>query len=97
MKKVYVIQSKSFFKDDRGIEYQIADYGDMPWIFTSLVRAKASMQKRKDTRINMFNERIVSECPDGRDSAPSLVQEFTTLNDKIDVRTVVSLWEVYTY
>ena len=97
MKKVYVIQSKSFFKDDRGIEYQIADYGEMPCIFTSLVRAKASMQRRKDMRISTFNERIVSECPAGRDSAPSLVQEFTTIKDEIDVRTIVSLWEVYTY
>ena len=96
MMKVYVIQSKSFYKDDRGIDYQIADYGEVPCIFTSLVRAKASMEIRKNTRINTFNERIISDYPDGRDSESFLVQEFTTIDDKTDVRTIVSLYLTYT-
>lgn len=96
MMKVYVIQSKSFYKDDRGIDYQIADYGEVPCIFTSLVRAKASMQNRKDTRISRLNERIISDYPVGRDSAPFLVQEFTTIDDNTGVRTIVSLYLTYT-
>lgn len=96
MMKVYVIQSKSFYKDDRGIDYQIADYGEVPCIFTSLVRAKASMQNRKDTRISRLNERIISDYPFGRDSAPFLVQEFTTIDDNTGVRTIVSLYLTYT-
>lgn len=96
MMKVFVIQSKSFYKDDRGIDYQIADYGEVPCIFTSLVRAKASMEIRKNTRINTFNERIISDYPDGRDSESFLVQEFTTMDDKTDVRTIVSLYLTYT-
>lgn len=96
MMKVFVILTKSFYKDDRGIDYQIADYGEVPCIFTSLVRAKASMEIRKNTRINTFNERIISDYPAGRDSESFLVQEFTTMNDKTDVRTIVSLYLTYT-
>lgn len=96
MMKVYVIQSKSFYKDDRGIDYQVADYGEVPCVFTSLRRAKKSMENRKDLRIKGFNQRIISEYPNGRESEPFLVQEFTTYDDKIGVRTIVSLYETYT-
>lgn len=96
MMKVYVILSKSFYKDDRGIDYLIADYGEVPCIFTSLARAKKSMEIRKSTRIHTFNERIISDYPVGRDSESFLVQEFTTMNDRTDVRTIVSLYWTYT-
>lgn len=96
MMKVYVIQSKSFYKDDRGIDYQIADYGEVPCIFTSYARAKKSMENRKETRIDMFNERIISDYPYGHESKPFLVQEFTTMDDKTGVRTIVSLYLTYT-
>ncbi len=96
MMKVYVILSKSFYQDARGIDYQIADYGEVPCVFTSLARAKKSMDRHKDTRINMFNERIISDYPNGRESAPFLVQEFTTMDDKTGVRTIVSLYLTYT-
>ena len=96
MIKIYVIQSKSFYKDDRGIDYQVADYGEVPSIFTSLKRAKASMEHRKATRLNLCNETIVSDYPVGRDTEPFLVQEFTTMHEQTGVRTIVSLYETFT-
>ena len=96
MMKVYVILSKSFYTDDRGIDYQIADYGEVPCIFTSLVRAKESMQRRKSVRLNTCNERIISDYPNGRDTETFLLQEFTTINDGTGVRTIVSLYLTFT-
>lgn len=92
MKKVYLITTKSFYKDVQGIDQQFADYGIMPSLFTSLKKAKNWFEHLKIMRIEEFHEELKQENPKGRVDSPRMIAEFVTISPISNVRHVISLW-----
>ena len=92
MKQIYLITSKSFYTDAQSIEHQLADYGCLPAIFTSLKKAKDCYERTKKLRIEVFHEELKQENPKGRVDSPRLIAEFVTITPISHVRNVFSLW-----
>lgn len=92
MKKVYLITNKSFYVGSDGCDYQIADYGSLPQVLTSLKKATQVMESMKKTHVEIFNERIIEDYPDGKEGEHRLISEFVCYHDKSQVRTIISLW-----
>lgn len=54
MQRIYLIESKDYYLDDRGIEYQMADGGCLPQVFTSQSRAIKVAQEKVDAYVNRY-------------------------------------------
>lgn len=96
MKEIFVIESKSYYTDSRGVEYQISDGGQLPLITMSFRMSVKLMAKIRETRTRIFGDTITFEW-DGLDVYDARVMDrFDTVNPETKVRTVVSLYKVYT-
>lgn len=54
MAKIYYVETKIFWTDGLGIDYQIADAGDMPIISTSKKKAIERAKRMEQRYIEMF-------------------------------------------
>ena len=97
MKRVYLITNKSFYDDSEGVNRQIADYGCLPQVFTSVAKAKKSMMKTWEMYIGTFHYKITKQYPNGREGEPRLVEEFEMINPISGIKTIVSLWREWVY
>lgn len=95
MKEVFVIESKSYYTDLRGVEHQVIDDGHLPVITMSFRKSVQLMAKIKETRTRIFGDTITFEW-DGLDVYDARVMDrFDTLNPKTNIRSVVTLYKVY--
>lgn len=92
MQRVYLITSKTFYTDVQGLGQQFADYGCLPYMYSSLKKAKKGMQDYLNLRINEFKEEMAEEYPKGRGGDSRLIEEYVTISKITGVRTNISLW-----
>ena len=92
MKRVYLITNKSFYVDFEGVDHQIADYGCLPQMFTSIAKAKKSMMSTWEMYVGTFHYEVTKNYPNGRDDQARLIEEFEMVNPTSGIRTIISLW-----
>lgn len=61
--RIYMIESKCYFTEHNGKEYQAADGGDLPRVFTNKDRAIASAKKAVEIYQSQFGYKLVMESP----------------------------------
>lgn len=61
--RIYIIESKTYAIDSNGIEYQLADGGELPLVFTSKNRAIASAKRAVAIYQSQFGYKLVMESP----------------------------------
>lgn len=92
MKRVYLITNKTFYVDSEGLDYQVADYGCLPKMFSSIAKAKKSMMSTWEMYVGTFHYEITKQYPNGRENEPRLVEEFELVNPISGLRSIISLW-----
>lgn len=60
---IYMIESKTYVTDLDGKEYQMADGGELPRVFTNKDRAIASAKKAVEIYQSQFGYELVMESP----------------------------------
>lgn len=96
MKKIFLVEQKSFFKDSLGIEYQVADWGLLPDVYTSFKRAVEAMARLQELKQSLYGDRVVAVWK-GEDLGDSRIMDrFETMSDKTGLRSVVTLYSDYT-
>ena len=97
MQRVYLITNKSFYDDAEGVNHQVADYGCLPHVYSSLKKAKKSMMSTKEMYVSQFHYEITKDYPEGREGQPRLVEEYEMVNPISEMRTIISLWRELIY
>lgn len=97
MQRIYLITNKSFYDDTEGVNHQVADYGSLPQVYSSLKKAKKSMMSIKEMYVSQFHYEITKEYPEGREDKPYLVEEYEMVNPISRMRTIMSLWREWIY
>ena len=95
MDYIYMIETKSFFKDAQGIDYQVADLGTLPKPYKNFKKAVMAMQCKRNIYINLFGETIVKDYTAEDITEANLYDRFETLNTTTGTRTIVSLYKTY--
>lgn len=96
MKKIFVIEQKSFFKDSLGIEYQVADCGSLPAVYTSFRRAVEAMARLQELKQSLYGDRVIGVWKGDDLNDARIMDRFETFSDKTGLRSVVTLYETYT-
>lgn len=94
MKQVYYVERKAYLKSIDGCEYQIADGGVLPELFSSRHAAQSSMDFTREFRVKEFGDRIVRDGVPSNLQCSGLLDEFELVDDKTEVRIVYSLYKV---
>lgn len=92
MKRVYLITNKTFYVDFGGMDHQVADYGCLPQMFSSIKKAKKSMISTREMYVGTFHYEITKDYPNGREDQARLIEEFEMVNPTSGLRTIISLW-----
>lgn len=61
--RIYMIESKTYATDSDGKEYQMADGGELPRVFTNKDRAIASAKRAVEIYQTQFGYKLVMESP----------------------------------
>lgn len=96
MTKIYYVERKSYWKDERGTDYQIADGGDMPIICTSKKKAIEIAKRMEQTHIEIYGYKIT--IPDSvylRKTTKSL-HAVRLENKERGIRHEIRVYETYT-
>lgn len=95
MKQLYYIEKKSYFRLRDGIEYQCADGGELPQLFTSFKKAVESMQFSREFREHICGEEITYNMGNEEGLPEHLLDRFETICPKTNIRTMFSLYKVW--
>lgn len=93
MASIYLIETKTFYTGSDGFDYQLADLGTLPVLFTSFKRAVKQMDICRKTRTEIFNETIVKNYRADEITDPNCYDRFETRHNGTDSRTIVSLYK----
>lgn len=96
MATIYLVETKTFYTGSDNYEYQLADLGILPHLFTSFKRAVKQMEICRQVRTEIFNETIVKnyradEIPDA-----NCYDRFETCDNTTGSRRIVSLYKATT-
>lgn len=95
MKYVFCIEFKSFFQDDRGIDYQMADMGCPPILISSFRRAVKRMESIRKQRVEVFGETLVKNYAANELAEGYCYDRVEFFCPSAKYRTIVSLYKVY--
>ena len=93
MATIYLVETKTFYTDSDGNEYQLADLGSLPNLFTSIKRAAKQMEICRKVHTELFNETIVKDYQFAELTEPNLYDRFETRHNVTNSRTIVSLYK----
>ncbi len=93
MARIYLIETKTFYTGSDGNEYQFADLGSLPYLFTSFRRAVQQMNICRKVHTEIFNETIVKEYSCGEINEENCYDRFETRHNVTNSRTIVSLYK----
>lgn len=96
MTRLYMIETKSFYKDFAGYDVQVADGGVLPLLYTSFAKAVKAMENLRIIHVQRYNEVITDEMSADEDNNPRLRDRVRFYHEASGLRTIVSLYEVYT-
>lgn len=97
MQRIYLITNKSFYRNSDGMDHQVADYGCLPQVYSSLKKAKKTMISTKEMYVGTFHYEISKEFPKGREDQSRLIEEYEMINPISGMRTIISLWREWIY
>ena len=93
MATIYLVETKTFYTGSNGNEYQLADLGSLPILFTSIKRAAKQMEICRQVHTEIFNETIVKDYKFYELTEPNLYDRFETRHNVTNSRTIVSLYK----
>ena len=93
MARIFLIETKTFYTGSDGNEYQLADLGTLPYLFTSFRRAVQQMNICRKVHTEIFNETIVKEYSIGEINDENCYDRFETRHNVTNSRTIVSLYK----
>lgn len=95
MRKAYYIESKSYWQDSIGTDYQIADGGDLPIIYSSLNKAL----KRCESIIKLLTEKMGYTVVIPNESFPGVGEQYhyacRLSKDDPNIRTEIRLYTIW--
>ena len=94
MKYIYAIETKSFFKNANGIDYQVADLGTLPMLFGNFKKAVMMMQRKRDTHTQLFGEILTKDYTADELTEPFVMDKFETVGPTDGTRTIVTLYKI---
>jgi len=96
MATIYLIETKTFYTGSDGFEYQLADLGSLPLLFTSFKRAVKQMEICRNVHTKIANETIVKNYQADEILDQNCYDRFETRHNKRDSRSIVSLYKATT-
>lgn len=97
MTKAYYIESKSYWKDTHGTDYQVADGGDLPTIYTS---RKKSLE-RIERMIQLYTETMGYTVVIPNESYPGVGKNYLYAcrlqKGNPEIRLEIRLYTIYIY
>lgn len=96
MTTIYLVETKEFYTSHDGFEYQVADMGTLPYLFTSIKRAAQQMEACRKVHTEILNETIVKDYQFGEITDKNCYDRFETRHNVTNSRTIVSLYKVTT-
>lgn len=93
MARIYLIETKTFYTGSDGNEYQLADLGTLPVLFTSFKRAVKQMDLCRKAHTEIFNETIVKNYRADEITDANCYDRFETRHNVTNSRTIVSLYK----
>ena len=96
MATIYLIETKTFYIGCGGWEYQLADMGSLPYLFTSMNAAAKQMEICRKVHTEIFNETIVKDYQPSEITDEECYDRFETRHNITKSRTIVSLYKRHT-
>lgn len=96
MATIYLVETKTFYKGSDGCEYQLADLGTLPHLFTSMNTAAKHMEICRELHTGIFNETIVKDYQPNEITDEECYDRFETRHNITGSRTIVSLYKRHT-
>ena len=93
MARIFLIETKTFYTGSDGNEYQLADLGTLPLLFTSFKRAVNQMNVCRKVHTEIFNETIVKNYRADEIDDKLCYDRFETRHNVTNSRTIVSLYK----
>lgn len=93
MATIYLVETKTFYTGSDGYEYQLADLGKLPYLFTSFKRAVSQMNACRKVHTEIFNATIVKNYRADEITEPNCYDRFETRHNVTNSRTIVSLYK----
>lgn len=97
MDKAYYIESKSYWQDSHGTDWQVADGGDLPIIYHSLSEAL----ERCDNMVKLLTEKMDYTVVIPNDSYPGVGKQYhyacRLQKDDPQIRTEIRLYTIIIY
>lgn len=97
MRRFYAVEFKSFFKSFDGIEYQSADLGVLPYVYTNKKKAIKRAADMVDRYAKFFGYQLKTNdfCDNGNNQGRIYMAELR--KDSSGSRFVVSVYESFTW
>lgn len=96
MATIYLVETKTFYTGNDNYEYQLADLGTLPHLFTSFKRAVKQMEICRKVHTEIFNETIVKNYKYDEITDQNCYDRFETRHNTTGSRTIVSLYKAMT-
>lgn len=93
MATIYLVETKTFYTTNDGYEYQLADLGSLPHLFTSFKSAVKQMEICRKVHTEIFNETIVKNYRADEITDAGCYDRFETRHKETNYRTIVSLYK----
>jgi hypothetical protein len=93
MATIYLVETKTFYTGSDNYEYQIADLGTLPHLFTSFQRAVKQMEICRKVHTQIFDETIVRNYRADEITDQNCYDRFETRHNTTGSRTIVSLYK----
>ena len=93
MATIYLVETKTFYTGIDNFEYQLADLGTLPMLFTSFKRAVNQMNICRKVHTEIFNETIVKNYRADEITDQNCYDRFETRHNETNSRTIVSLYK----
>lgn len=93
MATIYLVETKTFYTGSDNFEYQLADLGNLPQLFTSFKRAVNQMNICRKVHTEIFNETIVKNYRADEITDQNCYDRFETRHNVTNSRTIVSLYK----
>lgn len=97
MRRLYLVENKSFYKSIDGIEYQSADLGVLPYVYTNKKKAIKRAVDMADRYAKAFGYQLETSdvCENGDNLGRLYYAELRKVSD--GSRFVVSVYEQFTW
>lgn len=97
MRRLYLVEYKSFFKSRDGIEYQTADLGALPFVYTNRKKAIKRAADMVDRYAKTFDYQLKTSdvCENGNNQGRLYNAELEHVT--YGLRFVVSVYEQFTW